>query len=108
MSQPYVRGGENAAGDPVRRGPRREAEPDTGRTTPGADPGAAGAAGVRGTGRTVGGAAGHRPRARGAVRGHRMDPGRLVADLRARDAGRGPAAGPVEPLPGPRRRGRDP
>ena len=81
-------------------------EPDTGRATAGADPGAAGAAEVRGTGSTVGGAAGHRPRARGAVRGHRVDPRRVVADLRARDAGRGSAAGPVEPLPGPRRRGR--
>ena len=61
---------------------------------------------VRGPGSTVGGAAGHRPRARGAVRGHRMDPRRMVADLRARDAGRGSADGPVEPLPGTRRRGR--
>ena len=92
--------------DPVRRGPGTGANGRPGRASAGADLGDAGAADVRGTGSAVGGAAGHRPRTRGAVRGHRMDPRRVVADLRARDAGRGSAAGPLEPLPGPRRRGR--
>src|ERR1044072_4384757 len=83
--------GDDAAEDPVWRGPGIGANRRPGRAAAGADFGDAGAADVRGTGSAVGGPADHRPRTRGAVRGHRVDSRRVVADLRARDAGRGAA-----------------